>query len=227
MAKASSLPKWSTPERRAELIELWGLYGNKCLFGHPVCSDVSHYIRVEAKSVWSSKPVYLPYRDTAGNPIEGKYLTLYKAVKVAELKACYKRLYDVKAEEFIGDWIQADKEQRQAERKAELRAIHSLGEKHSPLRGQFSAISREIWGANQPLLYIESYGISGLTLTPFAKVRVSSSFVRLYVDLGDSLRTASKNQRRKAIRYGKPLPMSVEENVASIVRHAVKHYLDH
>ena len=128
---------------------------------------------------------------------------------------------------LIKDWIASDREQNQIELEAELRAIHSLGERKYPLRGQFSAISKDIWGGNQPLFYIQNLGMSGLTLTPFAKVRVASSYVRLYIDLGDTLRSVSKSKRRKAIRYGKPLPKEVEARVALEVRKAVEHYFNH
>ncbi|GAH62103.1 unnamed protein product, partial [marine sediment metagenome] len=60
-----------------------------------------------------------------------------------------------------------------------------------------------------------------------AKIRVSSSYVRLYVDLEDTLRSVSKSKRRKAIRYGKPLPHEVEARISSVVRKAVEHYFDH
>ena len=42
--------------------------------------------------------------------------------------------------------------------------------------------------------------MNGLTLKPFAKVKLSSSYEYLYVDLGTSLRAVSKNKKRKAIR---------------------------
>jgi len=135
--------------------------------------------------------------------------------------------YEVFIEGLIADWKADDREQRQAEWQAERKAIHSLGEQSYPLRGTFSAISREIWGSNQALFYIEGLGISGVTLKPFAKVRVSSSYMRLYVDLGDSLRKLSKSKRRKAIRYHKPLPKETEEKVNLLVREAIRHYLAH
>jgi len=128
---------------------------------------------------------------------------------------------------LIKDWISSDREQSQIELDAELRAIHSLGERKYPLRGQFSAISKDIWGGNQPLFYIQNLGMSGVTLTPFAKVRISSTYVRLYVDLADTLRSVSKSKRRKAIRYGKPLPKEVEARVTLEVRKAVEHYFNH
>lgn len=135
--------------------------------------------------------------------------------------------YELFIGDLIKDWIRLDREQRHADFIAEVRAIHSLRERSYPLRGQFSAISKEIWGSNQPLFYIHNLGMSALTFTPFAKVRISSSFVRLYVDLGDTLRGVSKSKRRKAVRYGKPLPQAVEARVMQEVKRAVKHYYDH
>ncbi len=178
MASLKTLPKWSTPERRQALIELFKRSHGFCVFNHPNCLVPSHHY----------------------------------AYFIADM---------------VRDWIASDKEQRSLDYKAESRYLHSLGERTKPLRGQFSAISREIYGSEQPLFYLENLGINGLTLKPFAKVRISSSYLRLYVDLGDSLKTLSKSKRRKAIRYGKALPMSVENKVASKVSQAVRHYLDH
>lgn len=135
--------------------------------------------------------------------------------------------YEIFIEDLIADWIASDREQRQADWIVEQRAIHSLGEKPYPLRGQFSAIAKTIYGDSQPLYWVESLGISGLTLTPFAEVRISSSYLRLYIDLGNALRQVSKSRRRKAIRYGKPLPQHIEANISQIVSEAVKHYLAH
>lgn len=178
MANESHLPKWSTPDRRNALVDLFLKGGGFCVFEHPNCLIPAHH-------------------------------------------------YELFANDLIKDWVIADREQRQAELIAEMRALHSFGERTYPLRGQFSAISKEIWGGSQPLFYIQNLGMSGITLTPFAKVRVSSSYMRLYVDLGDTLRTVGKCKRRKAIRYGKPLPKEAEAKVRLEVRKAIRHYLDH
>jgi len=130
-------------------------------------------------------------------------------------------------EGLIAHWKTADREQKLADWLAELKVIHSLGERTFPLRGQFSAISRTIYADNQPLYFVESLGISGLTFKPFAKIRISSSYMRLYVDLGDALKRVGKVRRRKAIRYGKPLPPPIERNVSVIISKAVKHYIAH
>ena len=135
--------------------------------------------------------------------------------------------YSVFIEGLIGDWKAEDREQASLDWKEQQKAIHSLGERKFPIRGQFSAISRDIWHESQPIYYLEALGISGLTLQPYAKVKKASSYFHLYIDLGDSLRGASKNQRRKAIRYGKELPKSITERITEKVRLAVRDYLNH
>lgn len=135
--------------------------------------------------------------------------------------------YEVFIEGLIADWKADDREADTADWKAEQRRMHSLAERQYPLRGTFSAIAKDIFFANQPQFYLLGMGISGLTFRPFALIRLSSSYVSLFVDIGVSLKGLSKNQRRKAIRYGKPLPIDCQNEVASLCRLAVKHYLDY
>ncbi len=135
--------------------------------------------------------------------------------------------YEVYVEFLIDDWKAEDRQEARLDWKAEGKAMHSLGERRLPLIGRFNNISMDIFHDSQPLYYLESLGMSGLTLKPFAKVKLGSSYMRLYVDLSDSLRAASKNMRRKAIRYGKELPQSIQESIAAKVRLAVRDYLNH
>ncbi len=135
--------------------------------------------------------------------------------------------YYLYSEYLIQDWKNLDREQSQAEWEAERKALHSLGERTYPIRGQFSAVSREIFAGNQPLYYLEGQAVSGLTFTPFVRVRIASSYMRLYVDLGEALRQVSKSKRRKAIRYGKPLPQNIELSIRRKVLEAIKNYQAH
>jgi len=130
-------------------------------------------------------------------------------------------------EDLIADWKADDKAQDSAEWQAERQRLHSLGERRYPIRGQFNNISQDIFFDQQPLFYLVGLGVSGLTLSPFAKVRVSSSYVSLFIDLGNTLNGVSKNKRRKAIRYGKPLPPEYRRRVEQVCREAVRHYLNH
>jgi hypothetical protein len=128
--------------------------------------------------------------------------------------------YEIFIERLIGDWQADDREQAKLEWQAERKAIHSLGERRLPIRGQFNNISKDIWFDKQPLFYVENIGVSGVTLKPFARVKLSSSYMRLYVDLTETLRSVSKNKKRKAIRYGKI------NSITAIVSQAVLDYLN-
>jgi len=132
--------------------------------------------------------------------------------------------YEVFIEDCIADWKADDRAKAQADWQAEQRLLHSLGERRYPLRGQFSTVSKDIFFDKQPLYYLLGLGISGLSYKPFAKIRLSSSFMVLYIDLGDTLRDTSKCKRRKAIRYGKGLPIKAEKQVERLIGLAVKDY---
>jgi hypothetical protein len=134
--------------------------------------------------------------------------------------------YEVYIEGLIADWRADDRQQDSAEWQEERKRLHSLAERHYPIRGQFSSIAKDIFFSQQPLFYLLGLGISGLTFKPFARIRLASSYVHLFVDLGDSLKGVSKNKRRKAIRYGKALPIEKQREVELVCRLAVKHYLD-
>ncbi len=133
--------------------------------------------------------------------------------------------YSVFIEYLIADWKADDKAQDTALWEAERQRLHSLGERRFPLRGQFSNISKDIFFDQQPLFYVLGVGVSGLTYKPFAKVRLSSSYVYLYVDLTNTLKGVGKAKRRKAIRYGKALPIEKQREVEQLCRLAVRHYL--
>ena len=135
--------------------------------------------------------------------------------------------YDIYIENLIADWKADDRREANDLWKAEQKQLHSLGERRTPLRGEFSAISRDISGADKPQFYLLGLGISGLTFTPFAKVRLSSTYVNLYVELGDTLGKVSKSKRRKAIRYGKPLPLELDHQIRTICKSALDHFLEH
>lgn len=128
---------------------------------------------------------------------------------------------------LIADWKADDRATIEALWKAESRLMHSLGERRYPVRGRFSNIAKDIYFAEQPQFYIIGFAISGLTFEPFATVRLSSSYMHLYISLGDTLKTLSKNKRRKAIRYHKALPKDIQDTVNTIIKQAVKHYIDH
>lgn len=154
-------------------------------------------------------------------------MTVYKSEPVIETKQTLLTEYELLSENCIDNWIADDRDAKQTSWIAESKAMHSLSEKRLPLRGRFNNISSEIWHNQQPIFYVESIGMDCLRLKPFAKVKLSSSFQHLYIDLGESLRGISKNRKRKAIRYHKPLPTDVESKVSQLIGKAVKHYLNY
>jgi hypothetical protein len=134
--------------------------------------------------------------------------------------------YEIHIESLIRDWQSDDKSQRAAEWRAEREAMHASSERHYPVSGQFDGIAKDIYFDQQPLYYRVGMGISGLTLTPFAKVKIPSSPMALHVDLGGTMRSMSKSQKRKAVRYGRGLPADVEARIELLCQQAVRHYLD-
>ena len=134
--------------------------------------------------------------------------------------------YEERAKGLIAVWSQDDRAQSQALWEAERKQLHSLGERRYPVKGQFNAISKDVFYAEQPSHYVEGIGISGLTFRPFAKVRIASSYMRLFVNLGDTLKGISKHKRRKAVRYGKALPVPVQKRIELLCSLAVRQYLN-
>jgi len=227
----TSKPKWSNSERQTYLVKLFTESGNKCLLGHLNCPILEHYAHTERKLSSIAKAVDLRCFNSEGNALKDKngnelYITVYQSQPVIETKQTLVTQYELLSESAIDGWKADTRQQSSLDWKAEWQTMHSLGERKLPLRGRFNNISADIWHDKQPMYCVESLGMSGLTLTPFAKVKLSSSYLRLYVDLGDSLRNVSKNKKRKAIRYGKPLPKSVDNRIADKVWEAVKHYLN-
>lgn len=219
------MPKWATPSRQTHLVKLWLEHGNKCLYGHKVCPEPSHYLYGEPKGITIAIPTKVACRDSEGNPItkDGKqvYVTLYATKTVTVYEPKIARLYELKSEQAIKAWIADDRAQRQAQWQLEQRQLHSLAERRYPLRGQFSTIAKDIFFGEQPQYYLDGIGISGLTFKPFVKVRLASSFMRLHIYLDDSLKDIGKNARRKALRYGR-----LSDTVYNTIRLAVRHYLE-
>jgi len=223
------MPKWATNERQAQLLDLWAKYGNRCLLGHTACDDFEHYIYHKPKPLFGIKPKPIKCVDRYGNPIldnngQPLWTVEYKLIPDWVTTPEVIRLYGLKLAEVIGDWIAEDRQAKAYERKAISRLLHTLSEVGA-LRGQFNAISRDIYHESQPTYFIECLGISGLTFKPFAKVRIASSYVRLHVDLKAPLANVSKNRKRKYLRYGKGLPIGVQKEVELTCNKAIAHYL--
>jgi hypothetical protein len=223
------MPKWATNERQAQLLDLWAKYGNRCLLGHTACMEFEHYLYHKPKPLFGIKPKPIKCVDRHGNPILGNdgqplWTVEYKLIPDWVTNPEVIRLYDLKLTEVVEDWVKEDRQAKAYERKAIARLLHTIPEVGA-LRGQFNAISRDIYHESQPTYFIECLGISGLTFKPFAKVRIASSYVRLHVDLKAPLANVSKNRKRKYLRYGKGLPIEVQKEVELTCNKAIAHYL--
>ncbi len=128
--------------------------------------------------------------------------------------------YELFIEGLIRDWVKDDIAERLADWREEQKLLHDLGERRKPIRGRFSTISQDIFFGNQPQYYIIGYGISGLTLKPFVKIRLSSSYLVLYIEL-DKLADVSKSKKRKALRYRKRIA-EIDESIKLAVRDCLK-----
>ncbi|MBI2851967.1 MAG: hypothetical protein HYX84_02520 [Chloroflexi bacterium] len=212
-------PKWATHDRQQCLIRIWTETGDACLLGHPLCDNPEHYLYFEPKGVTVSVPVTLPCQSTSGNPIRDEngnqlYITLYGSKTVTAYEPKFLRLHERRWQSAIKAWQAEDRLDWQNERQR----LHATNDRRVSSGGQFNGVGRDIYFDRQPAYYLLAVGVSGVTLKPFARVRLPSSYMALDVDL-PTLRGVSKNARRKAIRYGQTKRIQTE------VDKAVKHYL--
>jgi len=233
-----TIPKWINPSRQAELVKLFVKSQGFCIFGHYPCkgewqttsTTVCSWGKFCSKPVGEGEPCrYKPEQGMPQVPCQSSTAVVNRWHCAYGDYPCYKPFechFEIYADRLIRDWATDDRSIGIAKWQAERKILHSLGETKEPLRGRFSNISRDIVMAKQPSYYLQGLAINGVTFSPFAKVRIANSYVYLYIDLGDSLKAVSKNKRRKATRYGKPLPASVANSVATICNKAVGHYLN-
>ncbi len=232
-----SKPKWVTPERQAELIKLFLQSNGFCIYGHSPCMGkwerktvtVCSWGKCCSSPMENGKPCRYPPEDGKPQlPCEA-----YHAIKLNWHCAYgdypsykpYECHYEIVQSRLIREWAQDSRSQTNAKWQRERQVLHALGEPRTPIRGRFSGLTREIVLDNQPAYYLEGLGISGLTFKPFAEVRIASSYMHLFIDIGSSLNSVSKNKKRKAIRYGKPLPARVLDGIDLECNKAVRHYL--
>ena len=231
------MAKWPTPRRQSLLVRLFVESGGFCVYGHSPCTGELHTETVTA-CAWGRTDCMSPmpqgelcrYPPEDGKPhlpCETVSRTRHVwrcAYGVASCPFPFGSHYEPYIDRLIREWVSQDKSQRQAQWNAERQELHRLSDRREPVRGQFNATSRDIYFASQPTYYFEGIGMSGLTLRPFARIRIASSHIELFVDLGDTLRPLSKNRRRKAIRYGKSLPVEASNRVDKLCQLAVRHH---
>ena len=130
------------------------------------------------------------------------------------------RLYDVKSEGAIRYWVSDDAAQRMAEWKAEQERLHL--DQRRFRQGEFDSLRRQLYRESQPPYTIVALTVDSLTFRPVALVKVSSTIVSLFVNLEEPMGALSKSARRKARRYGKPLPEEAAKKAEKAVAAAVQ-----
>ena len=229
-------PKWATRVRRAQLVRMGARYGNRCLQGHLSCHDLTHYIRVVEKVVTVAEPKVeqAVFRD--GTPQPGVFYTVYRLQRVVVRQGMIPQaatdvtagpigvtrladLFDLHMDGAIAHWVAEDKAQASAEWKAEQQRFHS--DQKRIRQGPFDSIRREQFMAEQPRCYIVGLTPDLVTMRPTVLVRIASTDIYLFVDVGDVIQRGYRKPRRKAIRHGHILPRGTEEAVAALVQGAV------
>ncbi|MDP2948300.1 MAG: hypothetical protein Q8P22_02025 [Chloroflexota bacterium] len=130
------------------------------------------------------------------------------------------RLSDVKSEGAIRYWVGDDAAQRMAEWRAEQERLHR--DQRRFRQGEFDSLRRQLYLENQPPYTIVALTVDSLTFRPVALVKVSSTIIRLFVNLEEPMGALSKSARRKARRYGKPLPEEAAQKAEQAIAAAVQ-----
>jgi hypothetical protein len=212
-------PLWSTPQRRQHLVKLFHQYGNKCLRGHPVCRDTSHYDTRDVKMVWESEEKWQEGRNEYGEPT-GVYQRVRKSKKVPFYSEPYPaRLYNKVAEACIESWKAEDRERRSFEWKLEQQTLHDGT--YGKYGSTFDPVARDVFFSTRPEYYLVAMGVNAFSFDRVALIRIPSTSVHLFVDVGGAVQEVSKNARRKALRHRKlsgALKDKIDENCKAAVR---------
>ena len=193
-----TLPLWSTPERQAHLVRLFEEHGNECLQGHPVCPDRAHYELSETVHV----PRYTQTPKTfTGDNRTNEYLREKTRQKLRVEVPGFGRLYDKIAEAAIHSWKAEDTERRVYEWKLEQR--HIQDGTYGRYGGSFDPVARDVYVNGRPSYYLVGLGVNPFTYKRVALVRIPSTSIHLFVDVGSAIQEVSKNARRKAMRHGR------------------------
>jgi hypothetical protein len=215
----------STPERRRQLVRLAEKYSNHCLQGHRVCRNLEHYeYRPLVCQEWvTDKAVPREGRNKQGEPT-GIFYTEWQAKQVP----CY-NYYDAFSDEkpyldkkvmdgVIESWKAEDRERRNYEWKLEQRQLHDGT--YGKYGSAFDPVARDVFFSNRPEYYLVAMGVNAFSFDRVALIRIPSTSVHLFVDVGGAVQEVSKNARRKALRHRKfsgALKDKIDENCKAAV----------
>ena len=205
-------PLWATPRRQQRLVELFGKYGNRCLLGHYLCAEATHY--------YEEAP-YTPIRYLVAN--DGGKLVPIGAVpdRYSTLPANEpKRLHEKKLADTAATWKADDREERFAEKQRLEQPLP--GGEVGQWGSRFDPVQRQVFTDNRPEYYLLAVTFDPVAQRRIAEVRIPSSHIHLLVTIPKGV---SAHKRRKLRREGKPVPAAptVEETCTA----AVSHYWAH
>ncbi len=137
------------------------------------------------------------------------------------------RFFQNYIEPVIKGWIAEDKVEQVALWRQEQRRLHHMTDERGWRNQRFDPVARDVFFQQQPPYYLEGVGISGLTFTRIAKVRVPSTPVRLFVDVASSKRLKKLGQNaRKRLRRRPALLLEEDRVIDQLCRAAVKDFKD-
>ena len=178
-------PQWATPVRRAHLIRLFG----------------------------TTKMVDAPY-ELKGFCLDDHCHKLGAAGFLPpECSTCFmcRFNYENYIEEIIGYWKSEDKIDDAVLWRLEQKLLHAAPLKRGRWGSQFDPVSKDQFFSNRQPFYLEATGISGLTFTRVAKIRIAGTQTRLFVEVPRT-RGLSKNAKRKLQRYGQKQLLDAVKN---------------
>ena len=109
--------------------------------------------------------------------------------------------YELFIEGIIDSWKAEDRERRAYEWKLEQQAI--VDGTYGQYGSTFDPVAKDVFVNRRPAYYFVGMGVNPFTYKRVALVRVPSTFVHLFVDVGTAVQQVNKNARRKAMRHGK------------------------
>ena len=190
----ATMPKWSTPERRAQLVKLFQQQLNRCFEGHVTCPDLAHYVKDGVLTL----------------PAE------WHADGLVELW----RQYDRQEAQLL--WEEERRRMHRMPERGRFSHMAQPG-RGGDVRKPFDPVEQERWFASRPSWYLISHGFDPLKRCAVARVRIAGTYVNLFVDVELQGIPLSKSQRRKLLRHGKQ-PQPLRQSLSSQVGLAVAHY---
>lgn len=224
------MPKWSTPERRAKLVELWQQYGNRCQYGHHLCPTLEHYVhqstsKETAHAPHEAGPKVVTNKRTGRQYAYGVGVTIRKDYLGDKPKVEAEQTYSLQehfittvelatpfvlaSEDAIADWKAEDREERSQQRWLASQTTptgqgHKFPKLISTVRHHHPTdpVSFDEYTLERPEWILLGNGVDATTGHKVAKVKIPGAGVVLWVDISTSIQETSRGQRKRLKRRG-------------------------